>query len=87
MTNSVRFQLANVSEPISVLRKRATVVKELNILCKILCHSHDDQRVGRFLKQRIPMALQNGNTGCVLETVQNNLLHIVFQTSISLQLF
>ena len=34
--------------------------------CKMLCHSHDDQRVGSFLKQRISMALQIGNAACVL---------------------
>ena len=29
-------------------------------LCKMLCRSHDDQRVGSFLKQWIRMALQIG---------------------------
>ena len=38
-------------------------------LCKIICHSHDDQRVDSFLKQRISMALQVGNVDCVLGTV------------------
>ena len=32
--------------------------------CKMLCRSHDDQRVGSFLKQRISMALQIGNAAC-----------------------
>ena len=35
------------------------------------CRSHDDQRAGRFLKQRILMALQIGNAACVLGTVSN----------------
>ena len=30
-------------------------------LCKMLFRSHDDQRAGSFLKQRISMALQIGN--------------------------
>ena len=30
-------------------------------LCKMLCRSHDDQRAGSFLKQKISMALQIGN--------------------------
>ena len=38
-------------------------------LCKLLCHSQDDQRAGSFLKQRISMALQIGKAVCVLETV------------------
>ena len=29
-------------------------------LCKMFCRSHDDQRAGSFLKQRISMALQIG---------------------------
>ena len=37
--------------------------------CKMLCSSHDDQRAGSFLKQRISMALQIGNAACVLGTV------------------
>ena len=37
-------------------------------LCKLLCRSHDDQRAGSFLKQRISMALQIGNAACVLGT-------------------
>ena len=40
-------------------------------LCKMLCRSHDDQRVGKFLKQRISMALQIGNAACVLGTVSD----------------
>ena len=40
-------------------------------LCKMLCRSHDDQRVGSFLKQWISMALQIGNAACVLGTVSN----------------
>ena len=40
-------------------------------LCKILCRSHDDQRPGSFLKQRISMALQIGNVACVLGTVSD----------------
>ena len=40
-------------------------------LCKILCRSHDDQRAGSFLKQRISMALQIGNAACVLVTVSD----------------
>ena len=38
-------------------------------LCKMLCRSHDDQRDGSFLKQRISMALQIGNAACVLLAV------------------
>ena len=38
-------------------------------LSKMLCHSHDNQRAGGFLKQRISMALQIGNAACVLGTV------------------
>ena len=40
-------------------------------LCKMLCRSHDDQRAGSFLKQRISMALQIGNATCVLGTVSD----------------
>ena len=40
-------------------------------LCKMLCRSHDDQRVGSFLKQRISMALQIGNAACDLGTVRD----------------
>ena len=40
-------------------------------LCKMLCRSHDDQRAGRFLKQRVSMALQIGNAGCILGTVSD----------------
>ena len=55
-------------------------------LCKMLCRSHDDHRVGSFLKQRISMALQIGNTACVLGTmsdrcVRRNLLFIVTEAS------
>ena len=38
---------------------------------KMLCRSHDDQRAGSFLKQRISMALQIGNAACVLGTVSD----------------
>ena len=38
-------------------------------LCKMLCRSHDNQRAGSFLMQRISMALQIGNAACVLGTV------------------
>ena len=40
-------------------------------LCKMLCRSHDDQRAGSFLKQRIPMALQIGSAAYVLGTVSD----------------
>ena len=40
-------------------------------LCKMICRSHDDQRVGSFSKQRISMALQIGNLACVLGTVSD----------------
>ena len=40
-------------------------------LCKMLCRSHDDQRAGSFLKQRISMALQIGKVACVLGTVSD----------------
>ena len=41
-------------------------------LCKMFCRSHDDQRVGSFLKQRISMALQIDNAACVLGTVSDS---------------
>ena len=52
-------------------------------LCKMLCRSHGDQRVGSFLNQRISMALQIGNAACVLGTVSDrdafeNIYYIVF---------
>ena len=63
-------------------------------LCKMLCRSHDDQRTGSILKQRISMALQTGNAAHVLGTVSDKdafeeTHYIVFlkKTSISLQLF
>ena len=37
----------------------------------MLCRSHDDQRVGSCLKQRISMALHIGNAACVLGTVSD----------------
>ena len=40
-------------------------------LCKMLCRSHDDQRAGSFLKQRISMALQIGNAACVRGAVSD----------------
>ena len=40
-------------------------------LCEMFCRSHDDQRAGSFLKQRVSMALQIGNAACVLETVSD----------------
>ena len=40
-------------------------------LCKMLCRSHDVQRAGSFLKQRISMALKIGNAACVLGTVSD----------------
>ena len=40
-------------------------------LCEMLYRSHDDQRGGSFLKQRISMALQIGNAACVLGTVSD----------------
>ena len=40
-------------------------------LCKMLCRSHDEQRAGSFLKQRISMAPQIGNAACVLGTVSD----------------
>ena len=40
-------------------------------LCKLLCRSHDDQRAGSFLKQRISMVLQIGNAACVLGAVSD----------------
>ena len=40
-------------------------------LYEMLCRSHDDQRAGSFLKQRISMALQIGNAACVLGTVSD----------------
>ena len=39
--------------------------------CKMLCRSHDGQRAGSFLKQRISLALQIGNWACVLGTVSD----------------
>ena len=40
-------------------------------LCEMLCCSHDDQRTGSFLKQRISMAPQIGNAACVLGIVSD----------------
>ena len=40
-------------------------------LCKLPCRSHDDQRAGSFLKQRISMPLQIGNAACVLGTLSD----------------
>ena len=40
-------------------------------LCKMLCRSHDNQRAGSFLEQRISMAPQISNAACVLGTVSN----------------
>ena len=40
-------------------------------LCKMLYRSHDNQRAGNFLKQRMLMALQIGNAACVLGTVSD----------------
>ena len=40
-------------------------------VCKILYRSHDNQRAGSFLKQRISMTLQIGNAACVLGTVSD----------------
>ena len=40
-------------------------------LCKMLCRSHDDQRAGSFLKQRVSIALQISNAACVLGTVSD----------------
>ena len=40
-------------------------------LYKMLCRSHEDQRAGSFLKQRISMALQIGNAACVPGTVSD----------------
>ena len=37
----------------------------------MLCRSHDDQRAGSFLKQRISMALQIGIAARVLGTVSD----------------
>ena len=37
----------------------------------MLCRSHDDQRSGSFLNQRIAMALQIGSAACVLGTVSD----------------
>ena len=53
-------------------------------LCKMPCRSHDDQRAGSFLKQRISMALQIGNAACVLgnewqRCVRRNLLHFIWK--------
>ena len=47
------------------------------------CRSHDDQRAGSFLKQRISKALQIGNAACSRNCerqrcVRRNLLHIVY---------
>ena len=38
-------------------------------LWNVLCRSHDDQRTGGFLKQRISMALQIDNAASALGTV------------------
>ena len=43
-------------------------------LCKMPCRSHDDQRAGSFLKQRISIGLQIGNAACVLGTVSDRVV-------------
>ena len=43
----------------------------ISCLCKMLSRSHDNQRAGSFLKQRISMAFQIGNAAYVLETVSD----------------
>ena len=43
----------------------------ITLLCKMLCRSHDDQRVGSFLKHWISIAFQIGNAACVLGTVSD----------------
>ena len=40
-------------------------------LCKMICHSHDDQRAGSFLEQWISMDLQIGNAAGVLGTLSD----------------
>ena len=40
-------------------------------LFKMPCRSHDDQRAGSVLKQRISMALQIGIAACVIETLSD----------------
>ena len=40
-------------------------------LCRMFCRSHDDQRAGSFLKQRISIAPQIGNAACILGTVSD----------------
>ena len=47
---------------------RAVKFSRVSVKC---CRSHDDQRVGSFLKQRILMALQIDNAACVLGTVSD----------------
>ena len=62
-------------------------------LCKVLCRSHEDQRAGSFLKQRVAMALQIGNAACVLGTVNDRdafeeifFLHMTKSMCIAVQL-
>ena len=40
-------------------------------LCKMLCRSHDNQRAGSFLKQRISIVFQIGKSACVQGTVSD----------------
>ena len=49
----------------------ARAVEFSSRVSKMLCRSHDDQRSGSFLKQRISMALQMGNAACVLGTMSD----------------
>ena len=56
-----------------VLEVQGSLVESIEIfitrLCKMLCRSHDDERDGSFLKQRISITLRIGNASCVLGTV------------------
>ena len=55
-------------------------------LCKMLCRSHDYQRVGSFLKQRVSMALQISNAACVLGTVsclKKKVSRVLYRTYVS----
>ena len=59
-----------IFQPVA-LEVQGSLGESSEIFITRLCRSHDDQRAGSFLKQRISMALQIGNAACVLGTVSD----------------
>ena len=52
-------------------------------LCKLLCRSHDDQRAGSFLKQRISMALQIGQRHFVTSHLGDKMASVTWARKVS----